>query len=386
MSDVPPAPEASSSPQPEAPRSASPLSRVLRGIKVLLRLGILALAFIAAYIILSRWDEWQGAAGPQWTDDAYLHANVTPLSAQVPGYIDSVPVADFQAVKQGDLIASIVDKDYKAKVAQAEANLASAEASLEHIRALRSLQKYNIAAAAAAIQAKEAILTRNRLEANRQQTIFASRIAGTQERVQQAVASKEQSAADLEQNKAQLEAAKQQLAVYDAQEEQASASISAQKAALELARINLGRTRISAPADGMVSQRQAQPGQYAGVGTQITTFVPLPKVWVIANYKETQLTHLEIGQPATITVDTFPGVIIKGHVESYAPAAGAVLALLPPDNATGNFTKVVRRIPVKVAIDDPAGLDYKLRPGMSVTSTIDTSKPGRSFQAADRGG
>ena len=382
MSDVPPAPEASSSPQPEAPRSASPLSRVLRGIKVLLRLGILALAFIAAYIILSRWDEWQGAAGPQWTDDAYLHANVTPLSAQVPGYIDSVPVADFQAVKQGDLIASIVDKDYKAKVAQAEANLASAEASLEHIRALRSLQKYNIAAAAA----KEAILTRNRLEANRQQTIFASRIAGTQERVQQAVASKEQSAADLEQNKAQLEAAKQQLAVYDAQEEQASASISAQKAALELARINLGRTRISAPADGMVSQRQAQPGQYAGVGTQITTFVPLPKVWVIANYKETQLTHLEIGQPATITVDTFPGVIIKGHVESYAPAAGAVLALLPPDNATGNFTKVVRRIPVKVAIDDPAGLDYKLRPGMSVTSTIDTSKPGRSFQAADRGG
>ena len=386
MSDVPPAPEASSSPQPEAPRSASPLSRVLRGIKVLLRLGILALAFIAAYIILSRWDEWQGAAGPQWTDDAYLHANVTPLSAQVPGYIDSVPVADFQAVKQGDLIASIVDKDYKAKVAQAEANLASAEASLEHIRALRSLQKYNIAAAAAAIQAKEAILTRNRLEANRQQTIFASRIAGTQERVQQAVASKEQSAADLEQNKAQLEAAKQQLAVYDAQEEQASASISAQKAALELARINLGRTRISAPADGMVSQRQAQPGQYAGVGTQITTFVPLPKVWVIANYKETQLTHLEIGQPAIITVDTFPGVIIKGHVESSAPAAGAVLALLPPDNATGNFTKVVRRIPVKIAIDDPAGLANKLRPGMSVTSTIDTSKPGRSFQAADRGG
>jgi membrane fusion protein (multidrug efflux system) len=341
---------------------------------------------MVAWIIFLRWDVWEGAAGPQWTDDAYLHAGVTPLSAQVPGYIGSVAVADFQAVKQGDLIALIVDKDYRAKVAQAEANLTSAEASLKHIRALRNLQKDNIAAAAAAIQATEAILTRNRLEANRQQTVFASRIAGTQERVQQAVASEKQSAADLEQNKARLQAAKQQLAVYDAQEEQASASISAQKAALDLARINLGHTRIYAPADGMVSQRQVQPGQFAGVGTQIITFVPLPNVWVIANYKETQLTHLEIGQPATITVDTFPDVIIKGHVESYSPAAGAVLALLPPDNATGNFTKVVRRIPVKIAIDDPGSLADKLRPGMSVISTIDTSKPGRSFRAADRGG
>jgi membrane fusion protein, multidrug efflux system len=135
-----------------------------------------------------------------------------------------------------------------------------------------------------------------------------------------------------------------------------------------------------------VGQRQVKPGQYAGVGTQIITFVPLPNVWVIANYKETQLTRLQIGQPATIAADPFPGVIMKGHVQSYAPASGAQFSLLPPDNATGNFTKVVQRISVKIVIDDAAGLKDKLRPGMSVIPVIDTSKPGSSVRSVSEEG
>jgi len=374
--------QAASSPQPFGLWGNIPWSAA----RILARLGLLALAGMTAYVVASRWNEWEGAAGPQWTDDAYLASDITPLSARVSGYIESVPVADYQKVKAGELIATIVDADYKAQVAQAEANVAAAEATLDDIRALRALQHDNIAAASSTIVATEATLTRYRLEAARQRNLLATRIAGTAQLVEQADANEKQSAAILQQNKAQLEAAKRQLAVYDAQEKQASAALLAQRAALELARINLGYTRIVAPASGEVGQRQVKPGQYAGVGTQIITFVPLPNVWVIANYKETQLTHLAIGQPATIAADTFPGVIMKGHVQSYAPASGAQFSLLPPDNATGNFTKVVQRISVKIVIDDAAGLKDKLRPGMSVIPVIDTSRLGNSIKTASEEG
>ncbi len=263
---------------------SSPQSSRLRGfipwhaIRVLLRLGLLALAGVTAYVVASRWDEWEGTAGPQWTDDAYLTSDITPLAARVSGYIERVPVADYQRVKKGDLVATIVDVDYKAQVAQAEANVAAAEATLEDIRALRNLQHDNIAAASTTILATEATLTRYRLEAARQRSLLATRIAGTAQLVEQAAANEKRAAAILQQNKAQLEAAKRQLAVYDAQEKQAIASLSAQRAALELARINLGYTRIVTPAGGEVGQRQVKPGQYAGVGTQIITFVPLPNV------------------------------------------------------------------------------------------------------------
>ena len=160
--------------------------------------------------------------------------------------------------------------------------------------------------------------------------------------------------------------------MLDSQKAQARATLAAQKAARDLAQINLGYTRIIAPVDGMVGQRLVQVGQYLSVGTQVISLVPLPHVWVIANYKETQMTHVRVGQPARVTVDAFPGAVLHGHVDSWSPASGAQFALLPPDNATGNFTKVVQRIPVKIVLDPDPSFDDLLRPGMSVIATIDT--------------
>jgi membrane fusion protein, multidrug efflux system len=145
-----------------------------------------------------------------------------------------------------------------------------------------------------------------------------------------------------------------------------------QKTARDLASINLGYTRIVAPVDGMVRERRVRPGQYLSVGTQVISLVPLPNVWVIANYKETQMTNIRVGQTARVTVDAFPGKVLRGRVDSWSPASGAEFALLPPDNATGNFTKVVQRIPVKIVLDADSSLADLLRPGMSVIATADT--------------
>jgi membrane fusion protein (multidrug efflux system) len=173
------------------------------------------------------------------------------------------------------------------------------------------------------------------------------------------------------QTRAQALAAERQLTVLEAQIAQSDAAIAAQRAALDTARINLGYTTITATQDGVIGQRQVKPGQLVGVGSQITTLTPLPKVWVIANFKETQLTHMAVGQKAEVTVDSFPGHTVRGHVQSFAPASGAEFALLPPDNATGNFTKVVQRIAVKIVIDDAGGLADRLVPGMSVEARVE---------------
>jgi membrane fusion protein (multidrug efflux system) len=181
-----------------------------------------------------------------------------------------------------------------------------------------------------------------------------------------------QLAAQLQQNRAQEQAAARQLEVLAAQQAQAEANLAAQKANLELAKINLGYTRIIAPQDGVIGQRQVKPGQFVPVGGQVTALIPLPNVWVIANYKETQLTHMAAGQKAQIEVDTFPGRVLKGHVIAFAPGSGQQFSLLPPDNATGNFTKVVQRVAVKILIDDADGLADRLRPGMSTVVTVET--------------
>jgi membrane fusion protein (multidrug efflux system) len=157
------------------------------------------------------------------------------------------------------------------------------------------------------------------------------------------------------------------------QEKQVQAQIRAAEAQVTLAGDNLRYTRILSPADGLVGQRQVRPGQFVNIGTQIIAVVPLPNLWVIANYKETQMTEVRIGQPARVTVDAFPDLVLKGHVDSWSPGTGSTFALLPPDNATGNFTKVVQRVPVKIALDNHPALGALVRPGMSVESTIDTA-------------
>ena len=286
------------------------------------------------------------------------------------------PSNDFQRVKQGELLVEIEDDDYRARVAQAEADLLGAEAAIENLKARKAAQHAQVAEAEDAITATQADVERTRLEAARQRTLLATTF-GTRQKVEQADAEAGRFAATLARNQAALDAQRRQLAVLDTQESQLRAEAKAKQAMLDLAKINLGYTRIVAPVDGMVSERGVRDGQYVHAGTQLISVVPLDNVWVVGNYKETQLTHVAIGQRAEISVDTFPGIVVNAMVDSIAPASGAQFSLLPPDNATGNFTKVVQRIPVKLRIGPDNPLAGKLRPGMSVIATIltDTTPP-----------
>jgi membrane fusion protein, multidrug efflux system len=323
--------------------------------------------------VTREWNWWTGSAREQTTDDAYLQADLTPLAAKVSGYVRQVPVEDFQKVKKGDLLVEIVDDDYRAQLAQAEANVTAAQSAIESIEQQKVLQQSLIEQASATIAASEADLTRYHLEAERQQVLLAKGLAGTRQITEQAIDNEKHAAAVLALNHAQLTQQRQQLNVLNSQEGQARATLKAQQAARDLAEINLGYTRIVAPVDGMAGQRQVQAGQYLSVGTQVISVVPLPNVWVIANYKETQMTHVREGQAARVTVDAFPGAVLHGHVDGWSPASGAQFSLLPPDNATGNFTKVVQRIPVKIVLDSDPAAAWLLRPGMSVIATIDTA-------------
>ena len=245
-------------------------------------------------------------------------------------------------------------------------------AAVANLQSQRTLQAANIRAADALVAATATTVLRYHLEAQRQRTLLATSVAGTKQTVEQADANEQGSAATLQQNQAQAEAARAQLGVLDTQESQLRATLAVQQAALGLARIQLGYTRITAPSDGTVGQRMVRPGAYVGVGTQVIAIVP-PLLWVVANMKETQMTRIRAGQGATVTVDAFPGLVLHGHVDSWSPASGSQFSLLPPDNATGNFTKVVQRIPVKIVLDGltPEGAAL-LRAGMSVVPTVHT--------------
>jgi membrane fusion protein (multidrug efflux system) len=327
-------------------------------------------------LFTTQWNRWVGNATREETDDAYIRGDVTPLSAQVDGYVRHVAVDDFQYVKAGDLLVQIDDADYRARVAQAEANLAGAQAAIENIKARKASQKAQVANAEAAIAAGAADSERARLEATRQRALLATTY-GTQQKVEQADADAKRLAAVLVSKQAELEAQHRQLAVLDTEESALRADTKAKQAALDLARINLGYTTIAAPVTGVVSERGVRDGQYVHAGTQVISVVPLENVWVVANFKETQLTHVMVGQGAQIRVDTFPGVVVNARVAAIAPASGSQFSLLPPDNATGNFTKVVQRIPVKLSLAANNPLAGRLRPGMSVEATIltDTTPP-----------
>jgi membrane fusion protein (multidrug efflux system) len=338
---------------------------------MLLRLAVLVIAGAVTFLIITRWDFWVGSSARQVTDDAYVRGDITPLSAKVEGYVRQVPVADFQLVKKGDLLVEIDDEDYQARVAQAEADLLGAEAAIENLKSRKALQHAQITEAESVIAATEADVERTKQEAARQRALLATTY-GTPQRVEQAVADAKRFEATLARNRTELEGQRRQMAVLDTQESQLRAEAKAKTAQLDLAKINLGYTKIIAPVDGMVGERGVRDGQYVRAGTQVLSVVPLLNVWVLANYKETQLTNVAIGQKAEITVDTFPGTVITGHVDSIAPASGSQFSLLPPDNATGNFTKVVQRIPVKLLLDPGHPLAGKLRPGMSVTATVVT--------------
>jgi len=337
---------------------------------------VFLLALSVLLLIATHWTAWESDAHWQSTDDAYLQADLTPIAAKVAGYVRSMPVQDYERVRAGQLLAEIVDDDYKATVAQLTAAVAAAAAQVEALKAQAQLQDANVQAARASVAAIAANVDQNGRDLARQQRLLETGSSSTEagEKLQTARA---QLAAQLDQSRAQANAAARQLGVLAAQQTQAEAAVAAQQANLDLARINLGYTRILAPQNGVISQRQVKPGQYVSVGGQITTLTPLPHVWVIANFKETQLTHMLVGDKAEIRVDTFPGRRLQGHVIAFAPGSGSQFALLPPDNATGNFTKVVQRVAVKIDIDDANGLADQLRPGLSVVARVDTRSRNR---------
>ncbi|MCK1298750.1 HlyD family secretion protein [Bradyrhizobium sp. 24] len=356
-------------PAPTPKSTQRPASSLWSRFAIPLFAVIVALGFVA--LATQRFDEWVGNSVVQTTNDAYVRAELTRLASRVSGEVLSVGVTDFQRVKAGDLLIQIDPADYQAQVAQSEAAVAAAQAVLDNLTNQIELQYATIAQAQAARLSAEAVEVEARQEQERQQSLSQTE-SGTRQRFEQAVAGYAKAQADVRASRAVIAAQQHQLEVLQGTRKQRAADLEATKATLASAKLKLGYTKISAPFDGVVGERQVQPGDYVNIGTNLINVVPLPKVYVIANYKETQLTHVAPGQPVEITVDSFPREKLRGRVERIAPATGAQVALLPPDNATGNFTKVVQRIPVRIQFDDNQPLLARLVPGMSVVTSIDT--------------
>ncbi len=338
----------------------------------LLRVGLVVASGFVAWFIANNWDRWTGDARYARTDDAYMASDLTPLAAKISGYVAAVPVNDFQTIHRGDLLVEIEPSDYQVQLDYARANLAAALATLANLGTQKAIQRTLIRQAEATIQVTTADLVRYHLEAVRQQSLERGRLAGTPQAVEQSNANEQRTSAQLVLNNAQLDQQKSLLDSLGIQQKQLEAQVQAADAQVQLAANNLRYTRITAPADGMVGQRQVRVGQFVNTGTQVITVIPLPNIWVIANYKETQMTNIRVGQTVRVTVDAFPDLVLHGRVDSWSPGTGSTFALLPPDNATGNFTKVVQRVPVKIVLDPDPALGTLIRTGMSVEASIDT--------------
>jgi membrane fusion protein (multidrug efflux system) len=316
------------------------------------------------------WHYWTVGRFQVSTDDAYVAADSTPVAPKVSGYIKDVLVGDNETVKVGQVLAHIDDGDFQTALAQAKANVAAAAADIGNLQAQIEQQQQVIAAARSNISADEA----SQLFARQDHQRYADLVKtgyGTVQKVQQSQSAISQANAAVQRDQAILAGALKQSDVLRAQLSKAEAELEHDRALQQQAELNLGYTTIVAAVDGTIGARAVRTGGYVQAGTQLMQIVPLHAVYVTANYKETQLTDVHPGQPVEVEVDTFPGVKIAGHVDSLAPASGQEFALLPPDNATGNFTKIVQRIPVKIALD-ARELAGRLRPGMSVESVIDT--------------
>ncbi len=404
--------------------SSVPKSTGSRWKRWLVPAAILLMAAGILVLITGNWNRWVGDRNWQSTDDAYVRADLTPLSTKVAGLVATVAVSDYQPVRTGDLLVQLRDDDFRASVQQAEAAVRSGEDALVNNQRQKELQDAriaqagdavhsadaDIAAAQAGIQAANSAISnahsaidaiqadvqRARLERQRQEALLAVESA-TRQKVEQVVADEERVRAQLAGRqddlnsvtaqlasrqadlaranahlgsaKSELEAQKRQRAVLDSQEPSLHADLDAKKASLALGRINLGYTRITAPDSGFVSERRVRPGQLVSPGTQVISLVQRD-VWVQANYKETQVRHMRPGDRATVRVDAFPGVVFQGRVDQIAPASGSQFALLPPDNATGNFTKIVQRVPVKIVLNSGQPTVAELRPGLSVTASV----------------
>jgi membrane fusion protein, multidrug efflux system len=304
------------------------------------------------------------------TDDAYVGGEVTTLSFKVAGLIETVAIVDNQSVKAGDLLLKLDDRDYRAQLTRAEANIAARRAALVNMEATRRMRVAMLGQARADLAAAMAEQVRAKYDIDRYRALSNAQFASRQ-RFEQADADNEKARAGERKAQAAFEAAEHQLDIVDAQQEQAAADLEQATADRDLARLNLSYTEIRSPIDGVVGNRSARVGAYATVGAQVLAIVPAHGLWVDANFKESQLAGMRKGQPAEIVADAVPGVTFRGRVASLAPATGAQFSVIPPENATGNFTKIVQRVPVRILLDDDAAELGKLRPGLSVVVYVD---------------
>jgi membrane fusion protein (multidrug efflux system) len=317
------------------------------------------------------WQYWTVGRFEVSTDDAYVQADNVTIAPRVSGYIDAMLVGDNEMVKTGQVLARIDDRDFKVALDQARADVTAAEAAVASKQASLDMQQSIIDGAQATVDVDQANQTFAEQD-DRRYASLADTGYGTLQNAQQAASRIAAARATVARDAASLVTATKQVDLLKADLAQAKATLAHDQAVQRQAEVNLSYTTITAPASGVVGNRTLRVGQYVQAGAQLVAIVPTSAVYVIANFKETQLTDVRPGQPAEIGVDMFPGVVAHGRVDSLAPASGQEFALLPPDNATGNFTKIVQRIPVKITLDPGSPLADQLRPGMSVYPTIET--------------
>ncbi|MDE2514935.1 MAG: HlyD family secretion protein [Rhodospirillales bacterium] len=339
-----------------------------------------ALAGVAVVVLAGAADYgvswWRHGRFMEATDDAYLQADSTIVAPRVSGYIAKVLVADNQHVNAGQVLAELDPRDLQTALAQARATADAASLAITNLDAQITLQKTIIQQSAADLRSAQAALTFAH-DNDARYAALARTGAGTQQSAQQAGAALIEATAMVQHQQAAQIAAAQRIAVLTTARQRAAAELQHDQAVAHQAALNLSYATITAPIAGTVGARSLRVGQYVQAGTQLMALVPLHRVYVLANFKETQLTHVRPGQAVDVSVDTFPGTVLHGTVNSLAPASGLEFALLPPDNATGNFTKIVQRIPVKIALDPNTKLLGRLVPGMSVEASIDTQSQGQ---------
>ena len=306
----------------------------------------------------------------QTTDDAYVGGDITVIAPKVAGFIARIAVTDNQSVRAGDLLMKLDDRDYRAALAKAAAAVEQQQATLANLDANRRLQDAVIAGASSDLTATAAEIARTRADVERYRNLAMDH-AASEQRFQQASAEYQKALAADARAHAALDAAQRQLDVIATQKQQTIAALAGAIAERNTAQLNLSYTELRAPIDGVIGNRSARVGEYATVGSQLISLVPAHGLWVDANFKESQLAHMSAGMPVSIEADVLPGQKFHGHVASLAPATGAVFSVLPPENATGNFTKIVQRVPVRVSLDDGAATLGMLRPGLSVTASVD---------------
>jgi len=333
-------------------------------------LGALAVGAVAFGV---HW--WQTGRWLESTDNAYVRADIAVITPRIAGEIVEVAVRENQLVKKGEVLVRIDPRDYQARLANAQAQVAQAEAALVANSRQQEMQAAMIDEARASLNAAEADRVRVRKDYERASSLVKDGVA-TQARLDTASAGYQSAQATVTRGSAALKAARTQIGTLEAERARLEAQLQATKAAEQLAALDLEATVLRAPSDGLVGNLAAKLGERVSPGLRLLSLVAAGTVWVEANYKETQLTHVAVGQPVLVHVDAFPDAEIKGRVESVAPASGAEFALLPADNATGNFTKIVQRVPVKVTLEVPAELADKLRSGMSVEAEINTKPQG----------